>query len=388
MNYKGHATSFFKKYDDFIRNEERFEDLVDLSDPKKFFVDLDKVVVRADITEVCKRILEEWFKPNFLNLPNGTPTFFELIENEQPHYYKATPERIQIILECLKNGEFDYIITGHSLRSGDPNEQEFIHVSGFGARVYDFKVEGGEKREGMFFNYVTKESVPQSIKDQLKRYQIFSSFVDETGKRIPELEDCCFVYALKMSNQFSESTLNQIRLRIRNRYQSIKSINEICKEFKIHLVCHYINDKRSEKVGPNQQKFIGVKEEEAAFKVEMNLFQKHYFLEEKTPFSKYYINNFEKEEEDKFDKIYHKGRGYQKANSFMKSSDLIRYLLDNDYFAPITYGHYMVLNTEFHKYQDYDSVDYDLHYDPEFCTRLIEPNKKDKDIFYWSDLFD
>ena len=48
----------------------------------------------------------------------------------------------------------------------------------------------------------------------------------------------------------------------------------------------------------------------------------------------------------------------------------------------------MVLNTEFHKYQDYDSVDYDLHYDPEFCTRLIEPNKKDKDIFYWSDLFD
>lgn len=60
------------------------------------------------------------------------------------------------------------------------------------------------------------------------------------------------------------------------------------------MVCHYINDKRSEKVGPNQQKFIGVKEEEAAFKVEMNLFQKHYFLEEKTPFSKYYINNFEK----------------------------------------------------------------------------------------------
>ena len=50
--------------------------------------------------------------------------------------------------------------------------------------------------------------------------------------------------------------------------------------------------------------------------------------------------------------------------------------------------YYMILNTEFHKFQDDGSVDYVLHYDPEFCTRLIEPNKKDKDIFYWSDLFD
>ena len=106
------------------------------------------------------------------------------------------------------------------------------------------------------------------------------------------------------------------------------------------------------------------------------------------PFSKYYITNFEKEEEDKYNKLLNKGRGYEKARTFMRSGELVRYLLDNDYFAPITYAHYMILNTEFHKFQDEDSVDYDLHYDPEFCTRLIEPNKKDKDIFYWSDLFD
>ena len=388
MNYKGHASSFFKKYDDFIRNEERFEDLVDLSDPKRFFVDLDDPAVQKHCHQVCSIILDQWFKPNFLNLPNGTPTFFELIENEQPHYYKATPERIQIILECLKNGEFDYIITGHSLKSGDPDEQEFIHVSGFGVRVYDFKVEGGEKREGSFFNFVIKESVPHCIKNQMKRYQIFSSFVDEKGKRIPELEDCCFVYALKMSGQFTESTLNQIRLRIQNRYQSIKSITKICQEFKINLICHYINDKRSGKIGPSHQKFIGVEENEAKYKIEMNLYKKHFFLEEKTPFSKYYINNFEKEEEDKYNKLLNKSRGYEKARSFIRSGELVRYLLDNDYFTPITYGHYMILNTEFHKFQDDGSVDYDLHYDPEFCTRLIEPNKKDKDIFYWSDLFD
>ena len=240
----------------------------------------------------------------------------------------------------------------------------------------------------MFFNFVIKETVPHCINEQLKRYQIFSSFVDEKGKCIQELKDCCFVYALKMTGQFTDSTLNQIRLRIQNRYQSIKTINKICQEFKINLSCHYFDDKRSRKVKPKHQNFIGVGENEAKYKVEMNLYQKHFFLEEKTPFSKYYVSNFEKEEEDKYNKLLNKGRGYEKARSFIRSGELVRYLLVNGYFEPITYGHFMILNTEFHKLQDDDSVDYDLHYDPEFCTRLIEPNKKDKGIFYWSDLFD
>ena len=140
MSYKGYGMPFNKKYEEFIRNEERFEDLVDLSDPKKFFVDLDEPEVQKHYQQVCSVILEQWFKPNFLNLPNGTPTFFELIENGQTHYYKATPERIQIIFECLQKGEFDYIITGHSLRSGDSDEEEFIHVSGFGTHSHTHSV--------------------------------------------------------------------------------------------------------------------------------------------------------------------------------------------------------------------------------------------------------
>ena len=38
----------------------------------------------------------------------------------------------------------------------------------------------------------------------------------------------------------------------------------------------------------------------------------------------------------------------------------------------------MVLNTEFHKLQDSDTVDYDLNYDEDYCTKLIT-NKEDKD---------
>ena len=38
----------------------------------------------------------------------------------------------------------------------------------------------------------------------------------------------------------------------------------------------------------------------------------------------------------------------------------------------------MVLNTEFHKLQDSDTVDYELNYDEDYCTKLIT-NKEDKD---------
>ena len=44
----------------------------------------------------------------------------------------------------------------------------------------------------------------------------------------------------------------------------------------------------------------------------------------------------------------------------------------------------MVLNTEFHKFQDSDSIDYDLHYDIDYCSKLIdkkkEKNEEGKDI--------
>ena len=36
----------------------------------------------------------------------------------------------------------------------------------------------------------------------------------------------------------------------------------------------------------------------------------------------------------------------------------------------------MILNIEFHKFQDSDSFDYDLHYDTKYCTKLIEENNK------------
>ena len=118
--------------------------------------------------------------------------------------------------------------------------------------------------------------------------------------------------------------------------------------------------------------------EEAVYNIEMNLYHKHYFIEEVTPFSSYYISHIETEDETKHMKEYDSKRNkYRTARYLLKSSELVKMLFEKEYFNPITYGHYMILNTEFHKFQDSDSIDYDLHFDKDYCSKLII-NKKTK----------
>ena len=323
-----------------------------------------------------------------LNLPITTPVFFDLIQNGKYHSFKATPEKINTIIKCLESRNFDEIISETPLSSDPPlNIENVIHVSGFGIRVYPSGQQNYQNRAGSFFNYVVKENIPNCIKKLLERYQIFSSLVDSKGNRKVELEDCCFVYSLKVSGQFPENVLNQIRLKIQNRYLPLKCIEEICNEFKIHLIMHYITDDINQQVTLNNKKHIGVKQEEASYCIEMNLFRKHFFIEETTPISCYYLKNIDTEDEQNYMKEYnYQHNNYRNARAFCRSGDLIKKLFEKDYFIPITYGHFMVLNTEFHKFQDSDSIDYDLHYDVDYCSKLIdkkkEKNEEGKKIYF------
>lgn len=140
---------------------------------------------------------------------------------------------------------------------------------------------------------------------------------------------------------------------------------------------HNIEQDKNRKINPQNKKYIGVKQNEAKYFIEMNLYQNHFFLEETTPFSCYYIKNIEKENEENYKKEYDQSRKlYRKTRAFCKSSELIKILFEKGYFEPITYGHYLVLNTEFHKFQDSNSIAYDLHYD---ITKQ-KNNKKDNQI--------
>ncbi len=343
--------------------------------------DFENPEIQKHFNEICDFIKDVYFPTKIFNLSVDVPLFFIVRKNNKNYYYKGTPERIRYIINCLSRRNFtEFRNLDKEIFNYEYSEDlDISPATAFSIQIFPPSDTQKEDRGGDFFNYLVKLSTPNRIIQQLKRYQIFPSIVDSNNKCIPELNDCCFIYALKMTGQFSEKVLNKIRLRICNRYLTNKSVDKVCKEFKIHIMLNYLSDKahesqRKRKIDCGKQKFIGVSSEQADFVIEMNLYKKHYFLEEITPFSSYYINNIENENECNYDKEINHGR-YFKSKHFCKSSDLVRKLMKKDCFIPITYGHYMVLNTEFYKYQDSTNTEYELQYESKFCTELIEDKK-------------
>ena len=249
---------------------------------------------------------------------------------------------------------------------------------------------------GTFFTYLVKEECPQMIKDYLTKLQIFDKLVDENGKQREELNDCCFVYALQQTGLYDEDTLNKIRLRIQNRYLSQSSVNHLCEEFKIKIKLTFINEDAQSKnkkqtvrsiSNKKAKSFMGVKEPLPNRSHHFNIYEKHYFIEEKTPFSTYYIQHLEELDESKFNKEMQNKR-WKTARFFISASNLVRELLKKNYFIPITYGQASVLKTIFYNEINPDLENVSLDYNPDFCLKPIQPRKfkeaKEKyDKTYW-----
>ena len=87
---------------------------------------------------------------------------------------------------------------------------------------------GRDSINGDFFPYRNK-----TIFD-LESCQIYETILDKSGKRQrKELDDCCFIAAIKDFKD--EAELNTMRLRINNRNLSQKNVRELCEEFDIKL---------------------------------------------------------------------------------------------------------------------------------------------------------
>ena len=258
------------------------------------------------------------------------------------------------------------------------------------------KYKGNNDVGGSFFQYLTTDKVPIKIIEYLKRLQIFDSLLNDKGIQREELNDCCFIYALKQTGSYTDDELNKIRLRINNRYLSQSSINSLCEEFKIKIKLSYINenDNTNKKriihstKNKSRKSFMGYNDAEPQHTHTFNIFENHYFIEEKTPFSNYYIKNINKNlADDKFDKEYNTDH-WRKARQYITSSNLVRELFKQGYFKPITFGQYRILNTVFYNEIETDISNINLEYDPGSCTKLIAPpkvknNPKAADPTYW-----
>ena len=275
-------------------------------------------------------------------------------------------------------------------------------------RYHKYTGETKNSRVGSFFNHILVKPVCDELRQYLIKLQIFDSLVqpnknsladvfrteilqvarsdNDKIKQRKELNDCCFVYALKQTGLYDETTLNAIRLRIQHRFLSSSAINSLCEEFKIHIKVNCIDEEAKGKnkrrpmiitVNGKQRDYVGIKDAEPNRTHTFNLYNKHYFLEETTPFSTYYINHLSTLTEadfDKYDKEFQNNR-WKPARTFIKSSNLVKELMKQGYFEPITYGQFCILNTIY--YKDIDDVNIiNLEYNEDYCTQLIAPHKK------------
>ena len=214
--------------------------------------------------------------------------------------------------------------------------------------------------DGGFFPYKNTSHI------DLKRYQIIEKqmFEEDKNKALEWMQECCFIYALKQTGKFSDEELNTMKLRITNRHLSRSAISRLCEEFHINLILHDIDDSRNEKNrlvrnSKGMHDYKCIKGEWKAIKnkaggkvlgdtastryVEMNSYNHHYFIEERTDISSWYVDHID----EATDKQMH---GWDKGNcfftpkiydrdkyksKFLTSCHLVRKLMDKGKFEPL-----------------------------------------------------
>ena len=356
------------------------------------------------LNDECKRmlfpLLKSFWKENIETLSAKDKYKIGYKVNGQWHYRQLTPEVYNKLMENFDEKHFifdlDDIPPEYFYEKGS---EELPYWSLFSELSFTtFKdIKHNKDNGGSFFKYLVKDNCPRIITDYLKRLQIFDSLVDEiksknNKKRYEqrdELNDCCFIYALKQTGKYDESTLNQMRLRIQNRYLSQGSIESLCQEFKIHIKLTSIDESRNinkkksvcnkgQSTG-EKKSYIGIKDAEPNRTHAFNIYENHYFIEEETPFSTYYIKHISEMSENDYDKEIQNNR-IKSARFMIKSSNLVCELMKQGFFKPITFGQYSVLKTIFFNDIDKDDSNINLEYDKEYCTQLICQNKgKDKE---------
>ena len=172
---------------------------------------------------------------------------------------------------------------------------------------------------GAFFKYLITRDTPKMVIEYLRRLQIFDTLYERKADsnkvqhfQRSELNDNYFIYALIQTGEYTEDELNKMRLRIKNRYLHKNAINDICNEFMIHIKMTYIDDNaegKNKRRNITQQSgstknYIGVEERDAKHIHRLALYQTHYFIEEQTPFSTYYIKHMRSTNKKYYNKHY------------------------------------------------------------------------------------
>ena len=276
-----------------------------------------------------------------------------------------TTEIYKQLMDSLDKKEFIYgkeaFESSYIHFSDSPEEGLFKLVYFDAISITPVKESGNTRKDNRssFFPYLNKSDI------DLSRYQIFDTIVKKNKKgeekQRKELNDSCFVYALKQYG-ICEDILNKIRMRIHTRKFGLSKMDAICEEFKLHVIVHDLEDENhNSKFRVNKKNYFGVPEKDALNVIHLNSFKEHYFLEEKTKYSSNYIDHkyvlHEEVDSNNYCKRFKNGRWVtdNHPTRFISSGNLVKLLFENNYvddagnkvpyFEPMTYSNSKVLET-------------------------------------------
>lgn len=254
---------------------------------------------------------------------------------------------------------------------------------------------------GSFFRYTIKH--PKLLKNrdlikQLERYQIVPRFYEnilakKTDKIIGYkvnriLDESCLIYALRMSELFTEKELQSLKLMFNTRYVSTKSLHECLLNFEdVSVVINEIqkNGKKNKNykhtikvIDPEGNEYsrrinyCGCEPELSTRLIELYVYKQHYFLKEMTPYTPSKIHEI-------LDYTPPKSIKLRYINTCLDSGSLVRYLMtiskhletinQEVIFKPITLSDEQILSTTF--FNDVDQNITSLEYNSKFSLKNL-----------------
>ena len=332
---------------------------------------------REKVFEAMKARFEEVF--GTLEITNNFLIHYRI--NGQWKSRTLTTDMWRQLMETLDNKEFVYSkesIDSGLMKFSDEAEDgifKFVYFDAISITPINDEHKRRKDNRSSFFKYFNTTDI------DLSRYQIFPSIVrfdkKQRPKQIKELNDSCFIYALKVHG-VSCDVLDKLRLRINTRKLGTAKMDALCDEFKIHAVVkdlEYTNDHTKFRV--NGKNFFGCSKDDAKWCLTLNSFKDHYFIEEPTQYTTDYIKHKyvmkEDVNENNSGKRYNGGKWIKvdRPSRFASSGHLVKLLFEGGHFKPMTYNNSYILHTSLYKEDKFDIGD--LSYDPKYCTKLIEP---------------
>jgi hypothetical protein len=215
-------------------------------------------------------------------------------------------------------------------------------------------------RQGAFFDYILKpEFATHMMMNRLARCQIYDDIT-----KAPAEFDNCFVCALILQGA-PDGMISELRTNIKSREVKDVEISALATQFEVCVQVADVVDGR-----PTDHRRYGVTSAEATKTYKLARYRNHYFINQPTEFTKYYIENIGKLPESKHDHRKHGDRSYSSKESkyFVNTAELIPMLYNQGYFRDMTYEEYA--RFPFIKYMLSD--DDDLSYTDELGVRKLE----------------